>query len=270
MPNYICQTCGVQFAETPRPPDDCPICLDPRQYVGWDGQRWTTMDGLIRQGYRNDLHAEEANLLGIGIEPSFSIGQRALLVQTPNGNVLFDCVSVLDDDAVREIERRGGVDYICFSHPHFYDSMVEFSRAFGDAPIIVPEADREHVMRPDAAIRHWDGEPLELVPGVTLIQCGGHFAGSAALHWRGGADGKGALLVGDTLTVVPDRRYVSFMTSYPNLIPMSAGEIRGILTALAPYRYDRIYGGWRGRNVMSGAEESVRRSAERYIRHIGG
>ena len=228
------------------------------------------MDDLIQQGYRNDLYEEEANLLGIGVEPSFSIGQRALLVQTPNGNVLFDCVSVLDADATREIGRRGGVDYICFSHPHFYDSMVEFSRAFGGAPIIVPEADREHVMRPDPAIRYWDGEPLELVPGVALIRCGGHFAGSAALHWRGGADGKGALLVGDTLTVVPDRRYVSFMTSYPNLIPMSAAEVRGILTALTPYRYDRIYGGWRGRNVMSGAEESVRRSAERYIRHIGG
>ena len=270
MPNYICQTCGVQFAETPAPPDDCPICLDPRQYVGWDGQRWTTMDDLIRRGYRNDLREEEANLLGIGVEPSFSIGQRALLVRTPGGNVLYDCVSVLDEGAVREIKRWGGIDFICFSHPHFYDGMVEFSRAFGGAPIIVPEADREHVMRPDAAIRYWDGELLELVPGVTLIQCGGHFAGSAALHWRGGADGKGALLVGDTMTVVPDRRFVSFMTSYPNLIPMSAGEVRGILNALAPYRYDRIYGGWWGRNVMSDADGAVRRSAERYIRHIGG
>ena len=268
MPNYICHTCGVQFAETPAPPDDCPICLDPRQYVGWEGQRWTTMDDLIREGYRSDLREEEPGLLGVGTAPPFSIGQRALLVQTPNGNVLYDCVSVLDEAAVREIGRLGGIAFICFSHPHFYDSMVEFSRAFGDAPIIVPEADREHVMRPDAAIRYWDGEPLELLPGVTLIRCGGHFDGSAALHWRDGADGKGALLVGDTMTVVPDRRYVSFMTSYPNLIPMSAAAVRGILDAVAPYRYDRIYGGWWGRNIMSGGEEAVRRSAERYIRHI--
>ena len=268
MPNYICRTCGVQFAETPAPPDDCPICLDPRQYVGWDGQRWTTMDDLIREGYRSDLREEEPGLLGVGMAPPFSIGQRALLVQTPNGNVLYDCVSVLDEAAVREIGRLGGIAFICFSHPHFYDSMVEFSRAFGNAPIIVPEADREHVMRPDPAIRYWNGEPLELLPGVTLIQCGGHFAGSAALHWRDGADGGGALLVGDTITVVPDRRYVSFMTSYPNLIPMSAAAVRAILDAIAPYRYDRIYGGWWGRNIMSGAEEAVRRSADRYIRHI--
>ena len=99
MPNYICSTCGVQYAESDAPPSECPICLDPRQYVGWQGQRWTTMDDLIRDGYKNDLRPEipdEPNLLGIGITPSFTIGQRALLVQTPNGNVLYDCVSLLD------------------------------------------------------------------------------------------------------------------------------------------------------------------------------
>ena len=271
MPNYICSTCGVQYAESAAPPSECPICLDPRQYVGWQGQRWTTMDDLIRDGYKNDLRPEipdEPNLLGIGITPSFTIGQRALLVQTPNGNVLYDCVSLLDDDAIAEIERRGGIACICFSHPHFYDSMVEYSRAF-DAPIIIPEADREHVMRPDPAIEYWDGSPLELLPGATLIQCGGHFDGSAVLHWRDGADGKGALLVGDSITVVPDRRFVSFMTSYPNLIPMSESKIRGILSSVEPYQFDRIYGGWWDRNVMSGAKEAVARSAERYIRHMG-
>ena len=267
MLNYICKTCGVQFAESDQPPSECPICLDPRQYVGWEGQRWTTMDDLVSDGYKNDLRDEEARLLGIGITPSFTIGQRALLVQTPNGNVLYDCISLLDSDAVAEIERRGGIAYICFSHPHFYDSMVEYSYAF-DAPIIIPEADREHVMRPDPAIEYWDGNPLELLPGATLIQCGGHFDGSAVLHWRDGADGKGALLVGDSITVVPDRRFVSFMTSYPNLIPMSESKVRGILSAVEPYEFDRIYGGWWGRNVMSGAKDAVTRSAERYIQHM--
>ena len=270
MPNFICRTCGVQFAESAGPPGECPICLDPRQYVGWEGQRWTTMDALTREGHRNDVRVEEERLLGIGIEPSFSIGQRALLVQTEHGNVLYDCISVLDSNAISEIEDRGGISYICFSHPHFYDSMVEFSQAFGDVPIIVPEADREHVMRPDPAIEYWDGSPLELVPGVTLIQCGGHFDGSAVLHWAQGADGRGALFVGDSITVVPDRRYVSFMTSYPNLIPMSAEKIEKIVDAVEPYEFDRIYGGWWGRNVMSGGKEAVRRSASRYVRHIEG
>ncbi len=270
MPNYICKTCGVQFAESSQPPSECPICLDPRQYVGWDGQQWTTMDELVRDGYRNDIREEEPNLLGIGISPSFTIGQRALLVQTEHGNVLYDCVSLLDESSISAIETVGGINYICFSHPHFYDSNVEYSRAFGGAPIIIPEADREHVMRPDTAIEYWDGNPLELVPGVTLIQCGGHFDGSAVLHWADGADGAGALFVGDSITVVPDRRFVSFMTSYPNLIPMSEAKVRSILDAVEPYEFDRIYGGWWGRNVMSGAKEAVRRSAERYVQYMAG
>jgi len=36
MPWYICSTCGVQYAETNRPPDRCTICEDDRQYVNWD------------------------------------------------------------------------------------------------------------------------------------------------------------------------------------------------------------------------------------------
>ena len=198
------------------------------------------------------------------------MGSARCWFETERGNVLYDCVSVLDDSAVEEIRARGGIAYICFSHPHFYDSMVEFSRAFGNAPIVIPEADREHVMRPDPAIEYWDGSPLELAPGVTLIQCGGHFDGSAVLHWADGAEGRGALLVGDSITVVPDRRYVSFMTSYPNLIPMSGDKVEKIVDAVSPYEFDRIYGGWWGRNVMFGGKEAVRRSADRYVEHISG
>lgn len=269
MENYICVTCGVEHAASDVPPSRCAICEDPRQYVGWDGQQWTTMAELARD-YRNHVCEEEPGLVGISIQPSFSIGQRALLVQTPGGNVLYDCVSLLDDDTVDRIRGLGGIQAICLSHPHFYDSMVSWSHSFDDAPIFIPEVDREHVMRPDPVIQYWDGAPLELVPGVTLVRCGGHFEGSAVLHWASGAGGKGALFVGDTIAVMPDRRFVSFMTSYPNLIPLSAAEVRGIVSAVEPYDFDRIYGGWWRRNVMSGAKEAVRRSAERYIRHIRG
>ena len=269
MENYICKTCGVQFSESDVPPAACPICQDHRQYVGWEGQQWTTMAAMKAEGYGNEVREVELRLTGIGISPSFSIGQRALLIQTDGGNVLYDCVSYLDADTVASVEALGGIQGICLSHPHFYDSMVAWSRFFGDAPIYVPEADREHVMRPDPAIRYWDGSPLELVPGVTLLQCGGHFDGSAVLHWAQGAGGRGALMVGDTMTVVQDRKHVSFMTSYPNLIPMSAAQVRRIAETVEPYALDRIYGGWWGRNIESGAKEAVRRSAERYIDHIG-
>ena len=268
MENYICKTCGVEYAESKALPSNCIICDDERQYIGWNGQQWTTMSEMRAAGYRNEIREEEPGLTGIGITPSFSIGQRALLVRTGKGNILWDCISYLDDETVQTIKALGGIQGICISHPHFYDSMVTWSRAFDDAPIYIPEADREFVTRPDPVISYWDGKPLELLPGVTLIQCGGHFPGSAVLYWAGGAGGKGALMVGDTITVVMDRRFVSFMTSYPNLIPMSADEVRRIMDAVEPYPFDRIYGGWWGRNILSGAKGAVRRSADRYMNHI--
>ena len=269
MPHYICRTCGVQHAASETPPVECAICLDERQYIGWNGQQWTTLDEMRAEGYQTDIRPLEPGLTGIGISPSFSIGQRALLVQTPGGNVLYDCISYIDDAGIAAVRELGGIRAIAMSHPHFYDSMVEWARAF-DAAIYIPEADRQWVMRPDAAIRYWDGQPLELAPGATLIQTGGHFDGSAALHWAAGAGGKGALLVGDSITVVPDRRYVSFMYSYPNLIPLPEATVRQVVAAVAPYQFDRIYGGWWERNVLTGAKAAVRQSMERYIRQLRG
>lgn len=270
MPAFICSTCGVEHAESAAPPRQCLICEDERQYVGWGGQRWTTMPAMLSDGYRNEIREEESQLVGIGITPSFSIGQRALLVQTHAGNVLYDCVSLLDDPTIAAIKRLGGIQAISLSHPHFYDAMVTWSHAFDDAPVYVPEADRQWIMRPDPVIRFWDGEPLQLMPGVTLIRVGGHFPGSAVLHWDAGADGRGALLTGDSITVVRDRRYVSFMNSYPNLIPLPAQAVQGIVDAMHGYRFDRLYGGWWDHTVRQRAEDAVRVSATRYVRQIGG
>ncbi|HET7092595.1 MAG TPA: hypothetical protein VFI22_03930, partial [Thermomicrobiales bacterium] len=111
-------------------------------------------------------------------------------------------------------------------------------------------------------------EPL-LGGGLTLIRCGGHFAGSSVVHWPAGAGGAGALLTGDTITVVADRRWVSFMYSYPNLIPLDADAIRRIVAAVESYAFDRLYGGWDGSVVATDAKNAVRRSAARYLDHIG-
>ena len=86
MPAYICRTCGVQYAPSEQPPERCPICEDERQYVGWDGQQWTTLEALAAEGRRNELRQEQADLLSIGTHPPFAIGQRALVVRTPQGN----------------------------------------------------------------------------------------------------------------------------------------------------------------------------------------
>jgi hypothetical protein len=163
MPNYICTTCGTQFAETDQPPVECRICIDERQYVGWSGQRWTTLEDL-RQSHRNVVRLEKLGLYGIGMEPSFD--------------------------------------------------------------------------------------------------------GGTVLHLPEDADGKGAILSGDILQVVEDRRWVSFMYSYPNLIPLSASTVRRIVAAVEPYKFDRIYGAWWGKIVATDAKAAVKRSADRYIQAL--
>jgi glyoxylase-like metal-dependent hydrolase (beta-lactamase superfamily II) len=268
----ICITCGTQFAESDAAPERCPICEDERQFVGWAGQGWTTLEDL-RAHHRLALQDEGDGLLGIGCEPRFAIGQRALLVPAggqagAGGNVLWDCISLIDEAAVRVVQAQGGLAAIAISHPHYYSSMVEWSRAFDRAPIYIHAEEREWVMRPDPAIVFWEGERLEIGEGLTLLRLGGHFAGAQVLHWAGGAGGRGALLAGDILQVVPDRRFVSFMYSYPNYIPLSAASVRRIAATLEPYPFERIYGAWFDAVVRDDAKAALRRSAERYIRAL--
>jgi hypothetical protein len=267
MPAWICTTCGVQHADTDTPPGHCAICADERQYVGWNGQQWTTM-AQIGQTHTTVVREEEPDLLGIGVEPAYAIGQRALLVRTPDGNVLWDCVSLLDDTARSRIESLGGISAICMSHPHFYAAHIEFADAF-DARVLIPRADEQWIRRPSPRIELFD-DAVELVPGVTLVRIGGHFDGAAVLHWAAGADGRGALLTGDTITVVQDRDWVSFMWSYPNLIPLDEATVLGIARRVEPFEFDRVYGGWWGRVVVRDGPGAIRRSADRYVARLHG
>jgi hypothetical protein len=259
----------VQQAASEGLPAHCAICDDERQYVPPEGQRWATIAELRAEGHRIDVRDLEAGLTGIGATPPVAIGQRALLIQTAAGNVLWDCLGFIDDPGIAAVRERGGLQWIAMSHPHFYGVCVEWSHAFDNAPIYVPSADRKWVMRPDRAITFWQGT-LTPLPGLTLIQCGGHFAGSSVLHWAAGANGRGALMTGDSITVVADRKFVSFMRSYPNVIPLPAGEIRRIVASVAPYRFDRIYGGWWDRVIDRDGMAAIDRSADRYIDWIEG
>jgi hypothetical protein len=268
MANFICATCGVQHAEgeTDAPPGHCPICEDERQYVGQHGQRWTTIPEL-QKNHHNRIEEIEPNLTGIGTVPGFAIGQRALLVQTPQGNILWDCISLLDEATVEAVRVLGGISAIAVSHPHTVGSLVEWSRAFDYAPIYWHADNRQWVMRPDRAFVFWEEETCQVLDGITLIRCGGHFEGSTVLHWSQGADGRGALLTGDTMQVAQDRCYVSFMYSYPNMIPLNKRAVERIVNAVEPYEFELIYGGWWDYHVKD-ARTALKRSAERYIRAI--
>jgi hypothetical protein len=266
MENFICVQCGVQFDETAEPPSRCPICEDERQFVRHAGQEWTTLKRL-QTDHRNRIEDEARQLLGIGTEPEFGIGQRALLLQSPGGNLLWDCITLLDEKAGAEVEARGGIRGIAISHPHFYSSMIEWAERF-EAQIFLHAADREWVMRDSPRIQFWEGSTLSLWDELTLINLGGHFEGGTVLHWPMGANGKGALLTGDIITVVQDRRYVSFLRSYPNLIPLGASAIRRIVERIEPFSFEQIYGGWWQANVLADGKAAVARSAQRYLRAI--
>src|SRR5437764_7403011 len=240
--NFICVQFGSQFDRSAQPPPRCPICEDERQFVRHDGQQWATLEKL-KADHCNWVEEEASQLLGIGTEPEFAIGQRALLLQSPHGNLLWDCISLLDDNTAAEVKARGGIRAIAISHPHFNSSMVEWAECF-DAQIFLHAEDRQWVMRKSMRVEFWQGTTLAFWDNITLVHCGGHFEGGTVLHWPAGANGKGALLTGDIITVVQDRGYVSFMRSYPNLIPLGPAAIRRITDAVEPLSFDQIYGGW--------------------------
>jgi hypothetical protein len=260
--SYVCGTCGTQYPPSDTKPAACPICEDARQWVPEGGHRWVTYDEMRRR-HRAAFLRYEPGLLGVGATPDFAIGQRAMLLERTDGNVLWDCVAPLTDATIDILRALGGIRAIAISHPHYYTTMVEWAHTF-DCDVWLHEDDAPWVMRPDARVQFWSGETKTLADGLTLIRCGGHFAGGQVLHWKDGANGKGALLTGDIVQAIADRRYVSFMWSYPNLVPLPATAIDRIEQALAPFAYERLYGAWWNRATVEDAKNVVARSAARY------
>ncbi|WP_199432542.1 MBL fold metallo-hydrolase [Qaidamihabitans albus] len=257
----ICVTCGTQYG-APRP--DCPICEDERQYVPRSGQQWTTLAELRAGEHTFSIEEEGPGVTGIGVQPKFGIGQRALLVRAASGNILWDCVPYLDDDLIGEIRELGGISAIAISHPHYYTTMVEWADAF-DVPIHLHEKDQQWIGRPDPRVRLWRGGEHRLADDLTLVNLGVHFAGGTVLHWRDGAEGKGALLSGDIVQVVPNHDLVAFMYSYPNYLPERPSIVRRAGELLAGYTFDEIYGAWWAAVVRGEGNEVVRHSVERYL-----
>lgn len=255
----ICRTCGVEHAHRDRV---CAICADERQWVPRDGQQWTTLAELQASGTEVKVREFEIDLFGITAEPSVGIGQTSKLVRTPVGAVLWDPIGYLDDAAIAQVRALGEVVAIAASHPHMYGVQVEWSRALGGVPVFVAEVDAAWLARADPAVRLWSGEH-ELLPGVTLVQTGGHFPGSAVLHWEGGAEGRGVLLSGDSIFANPDRSSVSFMRSFPNHLPLSGPVAERVAARVGALAFDRLYGNF-DTAIDTDARAVVQRSADRH------
>ena len=269
MPAFICTTCGTQYAPSDKPPAACPICDDERQFVTPAGQNWITLDTLAKRNM-NAWRELEPGLTQIVTQPAFGISQRAQLLRTPHGNILWDCIALIDRATIEMIKAMGGIKAIAISHPHYYTTMIEWSEALGGVPIHLHQADRQWIMRDGPAIALWQGQTKELLPGLTLICAGGHYPGGTVLHWAAGAGGKGALLSGDIVQVVQDNKSVSFMWSFPNFIPLSGPRVEGVVNSLKPYTFDRIHGAFTDRTIWSDGKGVMERSAERYLKIIRG
>ncbi|MBO0903276.1 MBL fold metallo-hydrolase [Jiella sonneratiae] len=260
--SFLCQACGTEFPPAASPPPACPVCEDERQFVPPGGQRWTSFAALSA-GHRTVV-AYDGALLGFGMTPHFAIGQRALLLRTPAGNVLWDMIPLIDRATVDLVEGLGGLAAIAISHPHYYSTMARWAEAFG-VKVHLHASDEAWVMRPGGHVKAWDGERLELLPGVTLLRCGGHFAGGAVLHAAESLVPGGAILAGDILQVTPGCDGVGFMRSYPNFIPLGASAVRRIAAALDGFTFEAIYGAFWGRVVERGGPAVLERSVARHV-----
>lgn len=269
MNSYICETCGVQYESSAEIPGQCKICTEERQYVNPSGQSWTTLENMKQsKEYKNEILLEENSLYSITTKPEFAIGQTAYLIQTEGFNVLWDCITYLDNQTIQLINELGGIQAIALSHPHYYSTQVEWAEAF-DVPIYIHEDDKDWVMRPSNKIIFWSGESFELHKGIVLHRLGGHFKGGAVLEWKDGNNQKGILLTGDIIQVVADRQWVSFMYSYPNLIPLPASKVHEIADIVKGLKFDRLYNAFH-RIVNDNANMSVQKSAKRYIEALNG
>ena len=260
----ICSTCGTQFPTTDRSSlKTCFICDDPRQYVPPSGQSFTTLSDLYKT-HTNAFtpFADDERFVSIHTEPKFAIGQRAILVKTDKGNVLWDCVTLLDEETIGRVEALGGLKAIVISHPHYYSTHVQWARAFG-CPVYIAAEDEQWTTMDSSHQKLITSVETNIEDtGVKAIKLGGHFPGSLVLLFAQ------RLLIADTLMTTPSGigkwdinalgetrakppglNTFALMWSIPNMIPLSAGEMGRMWRVLKGYEFAATHGAFEGMDV---------------------
>ncbi|KAI1850909.1 hypothetical protein JX266_003574 [Neoarthrinium moseri] len=297
----VCSTCGTQFPTSDaQAVKTCFICDDPRQFTPPTGQSFTTLDA-VRSGHRNVFYplpsgsatssaGQDPDFVSIVTEPKFAIGQRAVLVKTPHGNVLWDCVTLLDEETIERITGLGGLKAIVISHPHYYSAHVEWARAF-QCPVYLADEDREWTTQSSSYQSFITEAELDLPvagesAGVRVLKLGGHFPGSLVLLY------KGRLLVADTLITTPaglgsweanalgearerpkGLNSYGFMWSIPNMIPLPPAEMERMWAILNKYSFVSSHGAFVKTDIFGKDGSEVKRrvleSMQIQIRNMG-
>jgi hypothetical protein len=269
MSMFICVACGTQYADSPVPPARCDVCRNETSLESSGGQPWTTLE-QIRVRHTNVVQRLERDLFSVRSIPTFLAGQRALLLRTGRGNILWDCITPIDEATVRTIRVLGGVTAVAMSHPRLFASVVEWSHAFGGVPVYLHATSRRWLMRPDPVVQYWDGAALTLLESATLVHLSAGPEGGTVLHWPAAAAGEGALLTGDVVQVLPHRKRVGLLSSSRDFIPRSAEGVRRLLSAIEPLSYEALYDAWSYQGIMRGAHGIVHDSAECYMAALRG
>lgn len=299
----VCKTCGMQYDE--REPsrlvvaNGCPVCLDPRQYVPESGQAWTRIGDWLREGKLTcELRQEpgDARIFRIiARNLSVGIGQTPIVIVTQHGIVIWDCCALLTPElfvALKGLMKQHDVPLLgmAISHPHFYTTALTWAKAL-ETKIFVSHLDRQWWMRkadPDALEKHlvfYQSSQHRLASGITIVRCGGHFDGSAVLHWdrtlapappsiaSQAVDEQipstGAVFCADTFAPGMDRKTITFLWSYPNFIPLPPSSVLQIWKAVRPFAFDDIIGGWPGRYVHGKARAHLLASAKQFVEMEG-
>lgn len=259
--SLICSTCGTSYSLTSAP-ETCITCLDERQWVPPAGQHWIKPEELHHK-HSVKLNRLQDRLYEIEINPMFAIGQRALLILSEKGNVLWDCIPLLDELTIEFIKSKGGLKAIAFSHPHFYSNMNEWAEIF-DCPIYIHKNDEEHIMAKGRHIQLWEGDVIDLWDEIKIICIGGHFAGSSILHVPF-LSKEGTIICGDTLFLSPSKKHFSIVYSSPNRIPLSLAEMNRIKSRLDVIPFDSFYGYIKTQNLHKDVKEILEISMAKYL-----
>ena len=257
----ICTTCGTQYPPGKQVPDLCTICNDDRQYINENGQAWTTMEDL-QNNYSTRVSKLSDQISALKMQPDFALANRALLVQSPGGNILWDCIPLPDQQTVDYLHSIGGLKAIAFSHPHYYSTMNEWAALF-NCPIYIHELDREWIMYPTPSLKLWNGDSLPLWDGIKIVHTDGHFPGSCVL-WLPSSTGKGTLLCGDSVYLSRSKRHLSVMYSYPNQILLHRRDFEAFDHKTSALKFDTLYGAFDNQDLEGNAMDVFHVSMQRY------
>ncbi|KAJ5737812.1 uncharacterized protein N7483_002937 [Penicillium malachiteum] len=267
-------------------------CLGPRANSVFS-QSWTTLKSLhsSKEKYHNvfTTYPENPNLIAIHTAPKLGIGQRAFLCLggAATGNILWDCITYLDEETIQRVNSLGGIDAIVISHPHYFSTSIQWAETF-NCDLYISAEDEEWLGNcgDGQRLKLWNGQRLSFpssgksdgnqdASDIIAVKTGGHFPGSSVLWWKSAKK----LFIADTIMIVPSGLYTvnrppgtasfAFMWSYPNYIPLPPDAIYDIWKAIKDLDFNDAHGAFLAQDTRGKSKERILESAKIVVKASG-